>query len=191
MSTMTREELAVRLAELKRQDWPRFRLSHIVPDSPGVAGRALLDAAEDPDHAALIDAYLRAFVPGDCPGCGWGRFGWGIQHGSGSCACGWPGTLYHSIVDRRDLPHHICHSIINGIRVCECRRDEHILRPSRWNPDEEEVGCPNPVVPPGLGLYRPFTSEWRPPVVVRVETLLWVHPYEVHLTGPKDDDDGS
>jgi hypothetical protein len=114
-----REEVVSRLDELKREDWPRFSLAHLRVDEPGTAGRALLAAAETPENAAIIGAYLRHFVPGECPWCGYGMFGWGLVHGSGSCSCSWPGTLYHFI------------DLADGSRL-------------------------------------------------RVECLLWAHPYDVH-----------
>jgi hypothetical protein len=189
MTTKTerREALAVRIAELHRQDWPRFSLDHIGGEiDPGPGGRALLSAAEVPAYVPIINAYLRHFVPGECPSCGWGRFSWGIAHGSGSCACGWPGTLLHYITDDRDLGTLICEATCNGHRVCSSLRGEHLIH--AWvglEPDGTEtvtgteLRCPNPTPPPGVRL--PFASRWRPPVIAAgFQALLWAHPYEVH-----------
>lgn len=217
-----------RLAELKREDWPRFSLDHVlretglynvqgrsgplgrdmtkeaaedlarvsgatvevVPISPG--NRALLSAAENPDHASIINAYLHHFVPGDCPSCGYGAFGWGIAHGSGSCSCGWPGTLYHYIVDDRELDDLVCSATCNGFAVCDRRRGEHLVHEYRVYGEKtgaherQELRCPSPITPPDLvASYAregslPFTSRYHAPEIVRFTAMLWAHPYDVH-----------
>lgn len=187
MTTATRDELAVKISELKRQDWPRFSLEHIkLGEEGGRAGQALLSAAENPDHRAIIQGYLRHFVPGECPSCGYGMFGWGIAHGSGSCSCGWPGTVYHRILDDRELDNLVCTATCNGYDVCGRPRGEHVLHEWRgYTPTGDsvvsgtELRCPAPKPPPGVRL--PFDSRYHPPVIADFTVLLWAHPYDVSL----------
>lgn len=83
------------LREVKCENWPRLGVG-LVTDTrePWPAIRA------DPELRALVDAYLRNWIPGPCPGCDWGLFTWGLVHGAGECSvCGWPGRLYHSVTD--------------------------------------------------------------------------------------------
>lgn len=88
-------DLTERLQEMKREDWPRFRLAHIQGD-----GHPWPTVRADPELAARTDDYLRHWVPGECPSCGgYGSFHWGVVHGAGSCTCGWPGRVYHFILD--------------------------------------------------------------------------------------------
>jgi hypothetical protein len=92
--SMTWEEIADRLAVLKREDWPRLSVAAITEErAPWPEIRA--DAAK----TAIVNRYLRHWVPGNCPCCGYGIFSWGLVHGAGSCSCGWPGRLYHFVTD--------------------------------------------------------------------------------------------
>jgi hypothetical protein len=187
MSTATRDEIAERIAELHRQDWPRFSLDHLLGEvEPGSAGRALLSAAETPENVPIINAYLKGYVPGDCPSCGYGRFGWGISYGAGSCSCGWPGRLYHHILDNRELPELVCAATCNGHDVCGRPRGEHEEVEETWFAVADgapsihrELRCPDPTPPPGI--RSPFRSQFRPPLIVHFNAMLWAHPYTVHL----------
>lgn len=82
-----------KLAELQAQEWPAFTDEHI--DS-------VMATRGRPDWVTreMVAEYLSHYVNADCPGCGWGRFGWGLEHGAGFCHgsdCGWPGRMYHFI----------------------------------------------------------------------------------------------
>lgn len=184
--TLTRIELGDRISELKREDWPRFSLDHIVSGAPRLV-EAVDAVRTDPALVAIVNRYLRHYVPGDCPCCGHGFFGWGIAWGAGTCSCGWPGRLFHVIHDDRDDPDLVCSATCNGYRVCEARRGDHIPvdvpwvgLPSGESGVRHELRCPDPNAPPGLN-PQGFRAEWRPPEVLRFNAMLWVHPYEVHL----------
>lgn len=196
MPTMTRDELSERIQDLKHLDHPRCSIARLgATMDPAESWAGLI---EQDIYARLIDDYLKQFaVPvegelgsswNECPACGAaGSFSWGIAHGSGSCSCGWPGTLYHYYIhDRRDDPALICSATVNGHRVCEATRGEHIPKEQHWHSQDGSSGirmilrCPAPVVPPGLRAEY-FTADYRPPKIISFVRLLWAHPYSVHL----------
>lgn len=163
MATMTRGEMAERLDELKRQAHPRASVN-------GLAGmidpRGEWESSTMP-HLVEANRYLRFWLAPDddgkneCPCCGWGQFYWGIVHGAGFCSCGWPGRLYHTIADDRDLAYLACDG-------CGHARGEHAKSPAA-----------NGYCPTRDGGW------WKPPVIVKFTLLLWAHPYTVRLAPQK------
>jgi hypothetical protein len=189
--TLTREDLAARLAELKRSDVPRAsleRLNRRLEHEAGGAAGAITAALD----TIQVDRYLRRFAwlvrerDGElvvvCPGCETrGLFSWGNLHGSGSCACGWPGTLLHYVLDERPDPDLVCCATVNGERVCRARRGEHVEKvavsygvSSGERFERLELRCP------GL-LDEPFGRTFRAPEIARFNRILWAHPYELRM----------
>lgn len=153
---LTAEERREALAELKRTAFPRASVERLGLELDEALVLRL--AANGIDLRAEIDRYLRGYTTGDCPLCGWGRFTWGIAHGAGYCAgpdCGWPGRLYHFVTDQRP-----------EARCEECGRPRSA---------HDSLSCP---AEPARGIRGMF----RAPTLVRIEYLLWAHPYTVTYT---------
>lgn len=176
-------ELRERLTEMKRKPWPRASMANLTPNDriQETWDRIAVDDA----LRAQVDAYLRNYTIDDCPGCGHGFFGWGIAWGTGECACGWPGSLYHQIRDTRKHGWLACTATCNGIAVCHDARSDHIPTEIHWQTvdgdesrTEIELRCPNPKQPPGL--TRPITSRYQAPLIVEFTGMLWSVPYAVH-----------
>lgn len=197
-STVPSPDLAVPLPELKRMNIPRASIARIGSRVDAPDGRTLADlCADDEALRAAVEEHLRhfawltaadaarirGFTPSPdaeellapcCPGCmtrGW--FGWGVQHGCGSCSCGWPGRYYHFIADPDpDAP----------CRDEECARpkSEHEEKTRTWRSLESDA-------PPRVETYRvcpggdpdSMMDEYRPRDVLRFHFVLWAHPYEV------------
>jgi hypothetical protein len=169
------EERLERLAEMKRQPFPRCSIVSLGATMDPADSWA--EFVEQFVYAEIVDRYLRNFVdPGDraaCPCChSTIAFSWGIVHGQGWCSCGWPGTMYHYVDDDREDGDLLC-----AREVCGRRRADHVpthvaLVRDGASVDRVELRCP---VEDG-----PFSHEYKPPPILRFTRLLWAHPYTVH-----------
>ncbi len=168
MGTMTRDESAERLAELKHMNVPRCSLDRLKGSYDADKWAALF---EDEALAAAFNTYLRGFAwlegttppyePGTilCPGCATrGYFSWGITHGHGNCSCGWPGTLYHYVAD--PAPGAPCY-------YCEKTPGAH---------DGPDRLCHRD----GDAFDR---DRYKPRNALKFTQILWAHPYDVRLAG--------
>lgn len=190
---MTRDELADRLAVLKREDWPRLRLDHFIargetdrraPD----ALRLLLEAAENPDYATLIANPISAtsWAERAPDAVGTARSAGATSTARARARAAGPEASSTTSPTRT--------ATCNSYRVCDRPRGEHELVVAGYSVDSPEpryeLRCPDPKPVPGLAAAYTFPSSYHAPEIVRFTALLWVHPYEVHLRPKKDEDGG-
>lgn len=175
--TVDLDDLRADLVNLKRKPFPRCSTERIglIMDPP----ETWAEVIENHVAAEALEDYLRGFVaPNEkgerpCPKCGHGFFGWGLVHGAGSCACGWPGTLYHYVRNLSEDDDVIC-----ADEKCRRSRGDHVPTEKKWQTAGSdstriviELRCPD----------QEWPHSFRAPDLVRFSLLLWAHPYAVHL----------